>query len=88
MVLLENTKINIYPIDLEKGKQLLYKPIYSPKLVELEILKNYIKTNLANNFIKSSKSLVSTSILFNRKPDRNFCLDIDYQGLNNLSIKN
>lgn len=30
----------------------------------------------------------SASILFDKKPDGNFCLCIDYQGLNNLTIKN
>ena len=48
---LENTKINKYAMKLEKGKRLLWRPINSLELVELEILKIYIKIKLANSFI-------------------------------------
>lgn len=51
IVLLENTKINVYTIELEEGKQPLYRLIYSLDLVKLEILKTYIKTNPVNSFI-------------------------------------
>ena len=51
MELSENTGMNKYAIKLEEGKQPLFGPIYSLGLVELEILKIYIKTNLANGFI-------------------------------------
>ena len=47
----ENTKINKYTIKLEENKQPSFRPIYSLKLVELETLKTYIKTNLTNKFI-------------------------------------
>lgn len=36
------------------GKQPLYGPIYSLKLVELETLKTYIKTNLARGWHKNA----------------------------------
>ena len=49
--LLENTGINEHTIKLEKGKHPFFRPIYSLRLVELKILKIYIKTNLANGFI-------------------------------------
>ena len=49
--LLENTGINEYTIELEQGKQPLYRSIYSLELIELETLKTYIKTNLVNGFI-------------------------------------
>ena len=49
--LLENTGMNKHAIKLEKSKQPLFGPLYSLKLIELEILKTYIKTNLANDFI-------------------------------------
>ena len=51
MKLLENIKINEHTIELEKGKQLLSGSIYNLRLVKLETLKIYIKTNLANGFI-------------------------------------
>ena len=49
--LLENTGMNEHIIKLEEDKQLLFGPIHSLGLVELETLKTYIKTNLANGFI-------------------------------------
>ena len=86
--LLEHTEINTHTIDLEEGKQLPYGPIYSLGPLELEILKTYIKTNLANGFIYLSKSPVDTSILFDKKPDGSLCLFVNYWGLNNITIKN
>ena len=41
----------MHAIELEKGKQPSFGLIYSLRPVELEILKTYIKTNLANSFI-------------------------------------
>ena len=49
--LLEYNKINNYAIKLEKFKWPLFSQIYSLRLIELEILKTYIETNLTNSFI-------------------------------------
>ena len=84
----ENTGINEHAIKLEEGKHLLFDPIYSLEPVELEILKTYIETNLANSFIWPSKSPAGASIFFNRKPDKSLHLYMDYLGLNNITIKN
>ena len=84
----ENTGMNKHAIKLEDGKQPLFGPIYSLGLVELEMLKTYIKTNLANSFIRPSKSPAGAPILFDQKPDGSFRLYVDYQGLNNITIKN
>ena len=65
-----------------------YGPIYSLEPVELETLKAYIKNNLANNFIRPSKSPARIPILFDKKLDSSLRLCVDYQGLNNLTIKN
>ena len=65
----EHTGINDHPIDLIDDKQPPYGPIYSLGPVELETLKTYIKTNLANGFIRPSKSPVGAPILFIRKKD-------------------
>ena len=62
--LLEHTGINNQPINMLDNKQPPYNLIYSLRLVELELLKNYIKANLASNFIKSFKPAASTPILF------------------------
>lgn len=52
------TTINDHLIKLIDSQQLLYRLIYNLGLVELETLKTYNKTNLANKFICLSKSLV------------------------------
>ena len=46
--------------------------------MELEKLKTYIKNNLVNDFIKSSKSLIKATILLNNKLDRNQRLCVNY----------
>ncbi len=56
--------------------------------MELEILKTYIENNLANNFINPSKSSIGGLIFFNKKPNKNLRLCINYQDLNTLTIKN
>ena len=88
MELPENISINKHTIKLQEGKQLPYRPIYSLKQMKLETLKTYIKINLKTGFIWPSKSPAGAFILFNKKPDGSFWLHIDYQGLNNLIIKN
>ena len=85
----KHTGINDYALQLvHEYQQPPYGPIYSLKPIELEILKTYIKTNLANGFIRLSKSLASAPILFDRKSNNFLQLCIDYRGLNNLIIKN
>ena len=74
----ENTGINEHAIKLKEGKQSPFGPIYRLGPIELEILKTYIKINLANGFIQSSKSPAEASIIFNRKSDKSFCLCINY----------
>ena len=86
--LLENTGMNKHTIELEEGKQPLFEPIYSLKLVELKTLKTYIEISLANGFIRPFKFSVRASILFDKNPDRSFRFYIDYWGLNNITIKN
>lgn len=76
--LLKHININDHAIKLEEDiKQLLYGLIYSLKLMELEMLKAHIETNLANGFIRLSKSLAKIPIFFDFKPNRSFCLCID-----------
>lgn len=84
----EQTEFNQHVIELEKSKQPPYRPIYSLGRVELETLKTYIKTHLKTGFIQSSKSPAGALILFDKRPDGSLCLCVDYQGLNNLKIKN
>lgn len=62
--LLEYIGINDHFINLIKGQQPLYGPIYSLGQMKLEILKTYIETNLTNGFIRSAKLLAGVFILF------------------------
>ena len=74
----ENIKMNEYVIKLKESKQLSFGLIYNLELVELETLKTYIKTNLANGFIWPSKFLTKAFILFDRKSDGSFRLCVNY----------
>ena len=84
----EHTRINDYAIKLVDDRQPPYGPIYNLEPVELETLKTYMETNLKNGFIRPSKSPAEAPIFFNKKPDGSLRLCVDYQGLNNLTIKN
>ena len=70
------------------NKQPPYGPIYSLGPVELETLKTYIEANLANSFIRPSKSPAVAPILFVRKKNNSLRLCVNYRELNNLTIKN
>ncbi len=84
----EHTGINDHAIEFVDDWKPLYGPIYSLGPVELEILKAYIKNNLSNGFIRPSKFPARAPILFDKKPDGSLRLCVDYQSLNNLTIKN
>lgn len=56
--------------------------------MELETLKAYIEIYLKTRSIRPSKSPKGAPILFNKKLDGSFCLYVDYQDLNNYTIKN
>lgn len=75
-------------INLINNKQSSYKPIYSLSKNKLSIFEIYINKNLANRFIRPSKSFFGAFILFMPKPNKGLRLYIDYQGLHNLIIKN
>lgn len=86
--LLEHTGINNHLINLKESKQPSYRPIYSLELIELETLKTYIKDNPTNSFIRPSKSSARAPILFVKKVNGLLQLYVNYQGLNNIMIKN
>lgn len=60
----KQTKANKYAIELEEGKDQLYRSIYSLEVVEFESLKPYIKTNLLNDLFRPSTSLPNALIKF------------------------
>ena len=84
----EYTGINDHAIKLVDSQQPPYRSIYSLGPMELETLKAYLETNLANGFIRPSKASAGSLILFDRKSDSSFRLYLDSNGLNNLTIKN
>ena len=86
--LLKYIRINNYAIELASNQQLLYKSIYSLKLIKIKTLKTYIETNLANEFIRLSKLPANTPIFFDWKLNRSFRLCVNYRKLNNLKVKN
>ena len=77
-ILLEAIELNQHAIELQQDQQLPYEPIYSLGPVELETLKTYLETNLANSFIQPSKSPAGILIFFVGKPDGSLYLCIDY----------
>ena len=84
----EHTRMNEHAIELKKSKQPPFGPIYSLGPMELETLKTYIETNLANGFLWPSISPAGASILLDQKLDGSCHLCVDYWGLNNITIKN
>ena len=73
----KNTGINKHTIKWIKEKQLAYRLIYALSLLELEILKIYIKTHLKTGFIWPFKSLANILILFNKKLNGSFFLCVN-----------
>ncbi len=86
--LYEPMEINNYTIKLINNWLPPYSPIYSLGPLELETMKTYIKKNLVNGFIRPSKSPTEALIFFDKKANESLRLYVDYQGLNNLTIKN
>ena len=71
MVSPELTGTNDHTIDLDSGLASA-RPIPNLGLLDLEILKTYLETNLAHGFICPSKSPARAPILLVRKPDGSF----------------
>ena len=78
VVFANHIKINTHAIDLEESKQPPYRRIYSLRSVEMETLKTFIKTNLANGFICRSRSPAGTPILFDKKPNGSLWPYVNY----------
>ena len=76
------------PIDLQPGKEPPWGPIYNLSPIELGVLQVYIEENLANGFIRHSKSPAGAPIFFLKKKDGSPRLFVDYRGLNKVTIMN
>jgi hypothetical protein len=78
-----------HAIDLEKGKEPPWGPIYALSELELAALREYLDEMLASGKIRPSKSPAGAPILFVPKSNgRGLRLCVDYRGLNNVTIKN
>lgn len=66
-ILSKYTKINKKAIKFKKRINLAYKLVEIPDPIIFKIYKIYIKTNLANSFIKPSKFLAQTFIFILQK---------------------
>ncbi len=82
-----NTRIT-YIINLEKGTESLFKPIYSLLKKELRILRDYLTEKETIGWIRRSKSPTEAPILFIPKSDNSLRLYIDYRALNKVTTKN
>ena len=76
-----------HAINIKAGKTPPFEPLYNLSELELKVLKNYININLTNSFISSLTSSAEAPILFTKKKDRSLRLCVNYQGLNNITIK-
>lgn len=88
LVLSKQTNFNKHAIELEDGKQPLYKLIYKLGPVMLKTLKTYIKTYVKVKIFWPSKFFADILTLFKNKLNSSFYLCVNCQGLDNLSIKN
>ena len=77
-----------HEIPLKPGEQPPWKPLYGMSESELTSLRDFIKENLANHFIRPSSSPARAPVLFVKKKDGSLRLCVDYRGLNDLTIKN
>lgn len=87
MELPENTGINMHAIELIKSKQPPSGPFCKLGFVKLETCKINIETHLETGFISRSISSAGATIFFHKNPNSSFWLCINYQSLNNLTIK-
>jgi transposase InsO family protein len=77
-----------HEIPLKPGEQPPWKPLYGMSESELTSLKDFIKENLANDFIRPSSSPARAPVLFVKKKDGSLRLCVDYRGLNDITVKN
>jgi Reverse transcriptase (RNA-dependent DNA polymerase)/RNase H-like domain found in reverse transcriptase len=75
-------------IQLELEKTPPYGPLYGMSRNQLEVLRDYLKTNLDKGFIRASSSPAASPVIFVKKPGGGLRFCVDYRGLNALTVKN
>ena len=76
-----------HEIPIMEGREPTFGPIYGLSATELEVLREYIDTNLAKGFIRESTSPAGSPILFVPKKNGKLRLCVDYRKLNDITIK-
>jgi hypothetical protein len=67
-----------HTISIEEGKEVLFSSIYSLLANKLRVLREYLKSSLAKEWIRYSEFSAGASILFILKKDGGLQLCIDY----------
>src|SRR5258708_34208645 len=74
-------------INLEEGMKPFHRPIYLLSPPELTALREFLEENIQNGFIRPSKSLWGSLVLFIKKKDGSLHLCIDFCALNRVTEK-
>ena len=76
-----------YQIQLEKKQKPGHAPLYKMSPKELDAVKRYLDSHLANGFIQASSASYSLPVLFIKKPERGIQFCVDYKRLNTITKK-
>lgn len=88
MELFKNTIMNKYAMQLVKDKQSPYLAYLQSQTSKNRGFNNLHQDPFENKVFLSLKSPAEAPILFHKKPDSSLYLYINYQGFNNLTMKN
>jgi transposase InsO family protein len=77
-----------HSIVIEPDKQIPLGHVYPLSPNELQVLREYLDTNLASGRVRRSESQLGASILFVQKKDGTLRLCVDYRALNSVTVKN
>ncbi|KAJ1021949.1 hypothetical protein NDA18_005186 [Ustilago nuda] len=83
----QHTKHDLH-LELMEGSRPPHGPLYLKGPKEMSELRKYLDKNLAKGFIPPSKSPARSPVLFVLKKDGGLRLCVDYQGLNEITVKN
>ncbi|KAJ1037502.1 hypothetical protein NDA10_005089 [Ustilago hordei] len=82
-----HTKHDLH-LELMEGGKPPQGPLYLKGPKEMSELRRYLDENLEKGFIRPSKSLAQSPVLFVPKKDGGLRLCVDYRGLNEITVKN